>query len=85
MAKTTKLHPFHETVIDAIQNVSSLEELKHLAKLIKGTKIPKNHDNIIVAWNDIERKFLGSIGNLGVTASLIRQKQEAAKKIDYNK
>ena len=85
MKKTKKLRPFHETIIDAIQNISRAEELVLLAKLIKTTKIPKDHDKIIKAWNDAEKKVFGLSGSLGVRASLLEQKQEAAKKKDDNK
>ncbi|MFH1112004.1 MAG: hypothetical protein V1712_02950 [Patescibacteria group bacterium] len=78
----TKRRPFHETIIDAIRNASSLKSndpLMCLAKLIKETEIPKGHDEIIAAWNQ-RLPELWSGEDFGVPADLLEQKQEAAEK-----
>jgi hypothetical protein len=72
-----EVKPFHETIVPAIQRAST-RELEYLASLIKKTKIPKNHDVIITAWNKrCEEKGRGD-DDFGVTASLLAQKQAAA-------
>lgn len=45
-----KLGPFHETIILAIQRVTTVAELECLGQLIRETVIPKNHSAIIAAW-----------------------------------
>ncbi len=47
----SKLKPFHESIVDAIQETSHWERLNTLGKLITMTKVPKDHDIIIDAWN----------------------------------
>ncbi|MFA6273510.1 MAG: hypothetical protein WC673_03440 [Candidatus Paceibacterota bacterium] len=76
--KTTK-RPFHETIIDAIHSASS-NDLRCLATLIKATKIPKNHDEIIAAWKQQREDVGWDNEELGVSADLLEQKQEAAEK-----
>lgn len=49
--------PFHETIVDAIQ-IAEVTEFGCFQRLIKTTKIPKNHTKIISA---IEKRF-GSLG-----------------------
>lgn len=73
--------PFHETIVDAINRAASSAELAVLAPLIKGTKIPKGHDEIIAAWND-RLNLLGGTRrhDYNVPADLLEQKQEAAEK-----
>ncbi|MFA6588303.1 MAG: hypothetical protein WCT08_04485 [Patescibacteria group bacterium] len=44
-----RLKPFHESIVDVIQNALWFE-LQGLSKLLLVTKIPKNHDAIIEAW-----------------------------------
>jgi hypothetical protein len=43
--------PFHETIVDQIREETTFsDDLAWLGRLIMATKIPKNHDAIIVAW-----------------------------------
>lgn len=71
--------PFHESIVETIveagNNGSGCEVWLCLARLIRTTKIPKGHDEIIAAWRN---KNLDD--DLGVTASLLEQKKEAAEK-----
>lgn len=78
--------PFHESVVDAI-NRADAAQLSFLGDLIKGTKIPKNHDEIVAAWEKRIQE-VGIIKGLsvyrycvaGVKASLFEQKAEAEEK-----
>lgn len=75
MAMTVR--PFHETVVEAIHRASSAE-LGCLALLINATRIPKNHDEIIAAWNR-RRESIGWEGEnvFDVVTNVLEQKQEA--------
>ena len=75
--ETTARRPFHETIVEAIQGASS-HDLPALAKLIKMTVIPTNHDEIIAAWRWAAREHCCQTP--GVPASLLEQKQEAEEK-----
>ena len=77
----TARRPFHESIIQAIHWASS-EELRYcVARIIKMTKIPKGHDEIIEAWNQRRRELNWSDNeDLGVPADLLEQKREAAEK-----
>ncbi len=77
------LRPFHEAVVDIIR-AATLEGLACLAMLIRKTKIPKGHDEIIAAWNH-RLAELGSTLSFGVVASLQEQKQASAKKPEGEK
>jgi len=81
MQTTTKTvkRPFHETIIDAIHSASS-NDLRCLATLIKATGVPKNHDEIIVAWKRRREEVGWDNEEFGVSADLLEQKQEAAEK-----
>ena len=68
---------FHETIIEAIRRAST-SDLECLAALIKATKIPKGHDEIIAAWNQRRQEMAWGDVDLGVPADLFEQKQEAA-------
>lgn len=69
--------PFHETVVDAIRNASNSSHIVCLAPLIIATSIPKNHDNIIAAWQE-RRKELGfESDDVGVPFNLLKKKKEA--------
>ena len=72
--------PFHETIVDAIGRANTYGELQLLAQLIKATKVPKNHDEIIAAWKQRWQVMGWRQGDLdlGVSANLLEQKQEAA-------
>lgn len=71
--------PFHETIVEAISRASS-NDLRCLATLIKTTKVPKNHDEIIVAWKQRQQEVGWDDEELGVSANLLEQKREAAEK-----
>ena len=68
--------PFHETIVDAIRLAQNVEELLLLGILIDVTKIPKNHDGILAAWNNKWRK-IGETSDSGVPQILLVQKREA--------
>lgn len=74
--------PFHESVLNAIDTAST-NQLEFLGALLKRTKIPKGHDEIIAAWTR-RRDLLGwpkDMISLGVRTSLLEDKQEAEKKL----
>ena len=50
----TTTRPFHETIVDAIQRCSRVSsgEVFRLIQLIKETKIPKGHDEIMTAIDE---------------------------------
>lgn len=79
--KTDKL-PFHETIVNAILYASDINQIECLAKLIKETKIPKNHDTIITAWRKRLEELDRSDIDLGVCSNLLEQKQFHAKKCE---
>lgn len=68
-----KPKPFHESIITAINNCSNVSVFYNLADHIKGTIIPKNHDAIISAWRK-RMKLIGSLEDLGVIESILKQK-----------
>ncbi|MEX0650234.1 MAG: hypothetical protein WD200_04480 [Candidatus Andersenbacteria bacterium] len=74
-----KRRPFHETVVDAI-NACDVETFLCLTELIKITKIPKGHDEIISAWEGRREQLVFPDGYRGVVADLLEQKEEAAAK-----
>lgn len=49
--------PFHESIVDAINNCETRGELITLGKLVMMTKIPKNQENIIEAFKNTGKKF----------------------------
>jgi len=63
-----ELKPFHETIVDAIYLAISSEEMTCLARLIKSTKIPKNHDEILKAWQFATKLMCCQTNDLGVPA-----------------
>lgn len=73
--KGLKRRSFHETIVDAINRADD-GVLEVLGKLIKETKIPKNHDKIIVAWNCALNDF-DEDDEWGVLENLFEQKREA--------
>lgn len=88
--KQTALRPFHETIVEAICRAQRLMEMECLATLIKATKIPKGHDEIIVAWRgqctqfgDDDYKYDTEL--FGVPAYLLAQKESAAKEFEGRK
>ncbi|MBI2097598.1 MAG: hypothetical protein HYT46_01540 [Candidatus Vogelbacteria bacterium] len=79
----TELRPFHETVVEAIARVNSYDELNSIANLIKATKIPKGHDEIVMAWDQrLQGMGCGKHEDRGVPANLLAQKQAAEKAAD---
>jgi hypothetical protein len=81
------LRPFHETIIDAINMIGA--EPRHtaddvdsarrlIAFLIKTTKIPKGHDQIIDAWEKRMARFGWVWPDPSIKASLLKQKEIAA-------
>ncbi len=68
--------PSHETIVDFIR-IASLRELYNLAKFIKATVIPKNHEAIAEAWRKKLRFHgLAQEDTFGVLTSLEEQKRE---------
>mgnify|MGYP003394112536 FL=1 len=80
-ADKTEFKAFHESVVDAINGVESDEprrfpRLSQIASIIKSTKIPKNHDKIISAWEAQMKRFRLN-DDLGVVESILSQKKSA--------
>ncbi|MFH1170201.1 MAG: hypothetical protein V1704_01435 [Candidatus Vogelbacteria bacterium] len=75
----TGLRPFHETIVEAIEQIWSSEEAGVLARLIKRTKISKDHDKIVTTWKRKLGEFGQSEDYLDVPANLLEQKKEAEK------
>lgn len=71
------LRPFHETIVEAIRR-ASLRNLMCLATLIKATKIPKGHKEIIEAWNARCKEVFSE--DFDVTDNLLDQKLATAEK-----
>jgi len=67
--------PYHETIKEAIHRASN-EGMQELAPLIKATIIPKPEaiDEVVLAWNEKCRAMCWGDEDLGVPASLLRQK-----------
>jgi hypothetical protein len=76
---TATLKPFHESIVDAIKQAELSFHFQILAQIIKTTKIPKGHDEILAAW---ERQIseAGLNNDLDVIASVLEQKQAEEKK-----
>lgn len=72
----SKFRPFHETIVDVISR-ASLDQLEILGDVIKTTKIPKGHAEIIAAWEK-RKNITYSMLDLGVTSSLREQMEIAA-------
>lgn len=66
-----ELRPFYETVVDVIRYATS-SQLVTIGQLLKITRIPKNHQAIIDAWQ--ERTKGMCMNDDGVTHSLEAQK-----------
>lgn len=64
--------PFHESIVDAI-GYCPFSALVALARLIKSTKIPQNHDAIIEAWKRA-MESINSDDDYGVPESVSGQK-----------
>ncbi|HNX11149.1 MAG TPA: hypothetical protein PKI61_03330 [bacterium] len=64
--------PFHEAIISEIGH-ASISDLVFLAGLLKATKIPKEHDNIIAAWKKRTEEM--TCEDFGVSEDLLEQKK----------
>ena len=73
--------PFHETIVEAIRRASDTD-LLCLATLIKATKVPKGHNEIISAWNERRKALCWGDEDFDVPVSLLEQKQAGVKKSD---
>ncbi|GEM_PF-3361058 len=71
--------PFHETIVKAIRDVRTVDELGCLGQLLNFTKVPKNHDEIIRVWKDSMRRLIPHLEDSGVIDSLLEQKEEAER------
>ena len=82
MSKVQVQHdrPFHETIVDAIREATSTE-LHCLARLIKRTTIPKDHDVIVTAWDERRKSVFGPTEDLGVPAVLRAKKAQALSRV----
>lgn len=86
MSTTTNLRPFHESIVEAIRRCDpspSKGEILRLFEMIKETKIPKGHDEIIAVID----KFFDFPGGEKwarhvrlVKESVLAQKQVASQK-----
>jgi hypothetical protein len=80
------LKPFHETIIQSIRRCNpspSSPEIHHLLQLIKETKIPNGHDEIIAAidnYFDFAGAAKWARDILEVKKSILEQKRVAKKK-----
>lgn len=70
--------PFHESIVETLRLNPGIREMRILATLIKMTRIPKGHDEIITAWNKRSLE-LGYNNYLDVPADLLEQRHEAEK------
>jgi len=75
-----EFRPFHETIIAAINRCPgpANREIFRLFVLIKETRIPKGHDEIIAAWQKKEGRVGWNLERL--VADLLEQKKEAEEK-----
>ncbi|OGB73324.1 hypothetical protein A3K24_00380 [candidate division Kazan bacterium RIFCSPHIGHO2_01_FULL_44_14] len=82
MAEESTKKPFHESVVDFINQADCLATLKDIAALIAITKIPENHRTIAVALNDKLKELGNRDGDLisGVAISLFDE-GKALKKL----
>ena len=93
MSRQAELKPFHESIVRIINGVgvdeapfSSYDMMRVLAILLKETKIPKGHDEIIAAWKAKSRHLVRN-DDMGVVESILAQKKtaeeaEAKKKLE---
>jgi hypothetical protein len=78
--------PFHESIIDVLNNYKARPGdeyllLNFLGKLLRATKIPKGHNDLIAAWQGFIRRNWGYFDDFwGVVDVLIEQRQEAEAK-----
>jgi hypothetical protein len=72
--------PFHESAVEAI-GVASIEEIACIGCLLMITKIPKDHDKIICAWNARCKELDWHKLETEVAEDLLVQKKEAGAKV----
>ena len=81
MGKQLELRPFHETIVEAIEKASNLDEVGCLTELLQNTKVPQNHGAIIAAINENWERWLCDDGWKNyvdqLKASLRQQKKKA--------
>ncbi len=71
--------PFHETVVNALERVD-LHGLESLLRLIEATKIPKGHDAVLGALDEVNRRLKGMSSGMrkkirSATAAILLQKR----------
>jgi hypothetical protein len=78
------LKPFHESLVEAIKRVRDGNDFSVLAGLIRTTKIPAGHDEILAAWEERTQQLPGASakhwdedGYLGIPGFLRKQKMAA--------
>lgn len=74
----TEPKPFHESIIGIIEKMPA-QMIRCVADFIMSTKVPKDHDKIIEAWQE-RLKELGFDSDYGVTSFLEKQKSLLEKK-----
>lgn len=81
------LKPFHESIVDALNDADSAADVSILGqKMIMKTKIPKNHDAIVEAWEKACMR-VGINDDHSLVANSVREQQrdeeaKAAAKAD---
>ena len=81
LIESSELRPIHETIIEAIKNCRGLEGFKLLAILVKITKIPKGHDEIIEAFKFWKNSMFCDDKKFEfIKNDLLKQKEEVQKK-----
>lgn len=61
--------PFHETIVEALERANAMEDgrarrevITELGRLLTDTKIPKNHRNILAAWETLHVNWDNTFG-----------------------
>ncbi|MES2953419.1 MAG: hypothetical protein V4674_02575 [Patescibacteria group bacterium] len=70
------LKPFHLSVVAIIKMVQTKGQLEMLERLLRATKIPENHDEIMAAYRDCCSR-LRSSDMSDVVGAILAQKQAA--------
>ncbi|PKM91289.1 hypothetical protein CVU82_01675 [Candidatus Falkowbacteria bacterium HGW-Falkowbacteria-1] len=73
----SKLKPFHESIVDAI-DLCQEKDIFILSSILVNTKIPKNHNVIIAAWEKKIEEL--SCPDYDVVDAILEQKKEAEEK-----
>lgn len=74
-AKLTR-QPLHNVLALIIIKANSFAQLDLIGELIKAVEIPKNHQVIMMAWEN-QLKKVGVVDDYGVMVTLREQKREA--------